>query len=115
MGKFWLKVWIGTKIIVFALVFFYILAFAIKNDKDATIWVSYNKTIPTTTLMLATVAFLAGVICTILARTIVVTLRQFRQVKERNRHEKLHRDVEEMKAKASLLQPRPPGDKNAET
>lgn len=115
MGKFWLKVWIWTKVIVFTLVCIYIAVFAIINDKDATIWVSYHKEIQTSTLMLAVVAFLAGVVCTILVRTMLVTLRQFREVKERNRQERLHRDVQEMKAKASLLQPRPPGDSNAQT
>jgi uncharacterized integral membrane protein len=110
MGKFWMKFWIWTKITVFSLVIFYVAVFVFENlGNKANVWYSYRREIESTTLMLCLVAFIAGGVFTILVRTTIVTMRQMREVKERNRHEKLQRDVESMKS--ALSQPNLPGEK----
>ena len=108
MGKFWLKLWIGIKVTAFSLVFLYVLVFVLKNHgNSAKVWVWLNDEIPTTTLMVAFFSFLGGVIVTLLVRTTMTTIRQVRELSERQRHEKMQRDVADMKAKAAMLRPRP--------
>jgi uncharacterized integral membrane protein len=113
------KIWIWTKIVAFALILTYIIIFcSINHAHDADVWVFYNRVIQGTVLSVAACSFIAGVLATVFIRTTVVTLRQFREMKERNRAEKLNRDVAELKSKAAMLQPRPiseAGDSNSKT
>jgi uncharacterized integral membrane protein len=116
MGKFWLKVWLWIKLGVLVLIFIYVLAFSLQNyASPVKVWYSYKKTIDTNALVLSSMTFIGGIVFAILARTTIVTIRQFRELKERNRTDKLHRDVADMKLKASMLTPKPPGDSPAET
>jgi hypothetical protein len=64
--------------------------------------------------LLTTGAFLAGVVFTIVANTTLKTVRQIRDLRSRGRHEKMERDLEDMKTKAAMLQTRPSqaGEKN---
>jgi len=107
MGKLWLKIWVWIKISVFSLVALYVLAFVLENvNREASFWYAYDREVKTKSLTLAFFAFLAGVVSTILIRTTLVTLRQFREMKERNRQERMAREFEEMRAKAERLAPR---------
>jgi hypothetical protein len=49
------------------------------------------------------------VVGTILTRTTFRTLRQIREMQERGRTEKMHRELQGMKAKAGMLRPKPDG------
>lgn len=109
MGKLWLKFLIWSKVILFSLLLIYSLLFVAYNHNNlAKVWVWPTHELPSSTLMVALFAFLAGVIGTILVRTTFKTIRQIRDVQNRSRHEKLQREVEDMKAKASMLRPKPP-------
>ncbi|MDB5174558.1 MAG: hypothetical protein JWO87_137 [Phycisphaerales bacterium] len=115
MGKIWLRIWITIKITLFALLALYILLFVIFNhDNHADVWTYPSHSIKTSVLTATLFAFLAGVIGTILVRTTFKTLRQIRDVQDRSRHEKLQREVEDMKAKASMLRPKPPAPESDE-
>ncbi|HZL36937.1 MAG TPA: hypothetical protein VFC78_16575 [Tepidisphaeraceae bacterium] len=107
MGKFWLKFWVTTKITIVTLLLLYILIFVwVNHSNQAKVWVWISDEIHTTTLMVAFFSFLAGVVGTILVRTTLKTLRQIRDLQARNRHEKMHRDLEDMKTKAAMLRPK---------
>ena len=116
MGKFWMKIWIWIKIIIFASLAIYVLAFAYFNHEyESNFWVWPHKTIITSSLILAFWAFITGVVATLLIRTSFKTLRQIRDLQDRNRHEKMHRDVEDIKAKAGMLRSKPPDEKTSQT
>jgi hypothetical protein len=111
MGKFWLKIWIWIKVTLFALLLLYAISFVLENHGNpAKVWVWFYDTVNTNTLMVALFAFLAGVVGTILVRTTFKTVRQIRDVQLRNQQEKMQRDLEEMKAKASMLRPKTSAD-----
>jgi hypothetical protein len=116
MGKFWLKLWIWTKVLLFSMLLIYSLLFITSNHSNtAKVWVWPYRELTSSTLNVALFAFLAGVIGTILVRTTFKTVRQIRDVQDRTRHEKLQREVEDMKAKASMLRPKPPAPESHET
>src|SRR5437764_14404280 len=86
MGNFWLKLKVYTKVTVFGLLLLYVLAFVFKNQGyPAKMWVAPEHTLESTVLLVALCAFLAGAVVTILIRTTLITLRQFRDRKERSR------------------------------
>jgi uncharacterized membrane protein YcjF (UPF0283 family) len=108
MSNLWLKIKVWTKVIVFGLIILYVLAFVVKNQgTPAQMWVSWNYTIESTVLRVGFFAFLAGVIVTILTRTTLLTMRQIREIKQRNRSVKLERAVQDMQNKAAMLRARP--------
>jgi hypothetical protein len=108
MGNFWLKLKVYTKVTVFGLLLLYVLAFVFKNQGNpAKMWVAPEHTLESTVLLVALCAFLAGAVVTILIRTTFITLRQFRDLKERSRTVKLERSVQEMQSKAAMLREKP--------
>ncbi|HZK81515.1 MAG TPA: hypothetical protein VFC46_10620 [Humisphaera sp.] len=116
MGKLWMKIWIWIKVIVFACLAIYALAFIHYNhETTSNFWYWWGPQGITTSLELAFFSFLAGVIATLLVRTTIKTIRQIRDVQDRNRHEKMQRDVEDMKAKAGMLRAKPADEKTSQT
>ncbi|HEX4795666.1 MAG TPA: hypothetical protein VH370_17890 [Humisphaera sp.] len=108
MGNFWLKLKVYTKVTVFGLLLLYVLAFVFKNQGyPAKMWVAPEHTLESTVLLVALCAFLAGAVVTILIRTTLITLRQFRDLKERSRAVKLERSVQELQSKAAMLREKP--------
>jgi uncharacterized integral membrane protein len=108
MGNLWLKIKVWTKIAVFAIVFLYIIIFVAKNsERQVKPWFWFNYEPETTVLPLVLWAFGTGVVGTILVRTTFRTLRQFRDMQERGRTEKMHRELQDMKNKAGMLRPKP--------
>src|SRR5438477_411017 len=108
MGNFWLKLKVYTKVTVFGLLLLYVLAFVFKNQGyPAKMWVAPEHTLESTVLLVALYAFLAGAVVTILIRTTLITLRQFRDLKDRSRTAKLERSVQEMQSKAAMLREKP--------
>ena len=80
MGDLWLRIKVWTKVALFALLFVYVITFIFKNIEPRIIlWVWYNRQIDLSVLLLALVAFVIGVLGTILSRTTFKTLRQVRQ------------------------------------
>ena len=108
MGNIWLKIKVWTKAIIVSALVLYALLFVLKNsEKPVTFWFWFGRQYDTSLLVLVFFTFLAGIVATVLVRTSFVTIRQIREIKARNRSEKLARDVEEMKSKAARLQTKP--------
>jgi len=109
----WLKIKNWTKGIIFALGVIYAAIFVFKNsDSPVTFWWWFGHTPQTTVFYLATFAFAAGVIFTLLVRMMWSTMRQFRKMGAQSRTDKLEREMADMKAKAAMLQSKPgaPGE-----
>ena len=108
MGSLWLKIKIWTKITVAALLTIYVLIFVMKNGgRTAEFWYWFNREVETSLLFLVMYAFLVGVITTVLVGTALRTLRQIRELRSRNRSERLEAEIADMKTKAAMLQTRP--------
>jgi uncharacterized integral membrane protein len=109
MGNIWLKIWVWTKVSIFGLLALYLLAFIFKNsDRTVEIWYWFFKDSYKVTILFFTFfVFMGGVIGTILVGTTIKTIHQIRNVQSRNRSDKLHREVADMKAKAAMLQTKP--------
>ena len=107
MGNMWLKIKVWTKVTLALLAIIYALVFIYQNSADATVWWWYNRSFKSTTVVLVALAFLAGVIMSILVRTTWRTMRQVRDLRSRSRTDRIERDLAEMKQKASRLQTKP--------
>ena len=117
MGSIWLKIKIWTKVLLFAAVVIYLMLFMLKNSgetKHFVLWIWFGHEPDRPILVFIFFTFLAGVVVTILVRTIWKTVAQVRDVRRRNRQDKLERDIADMKSKAARLQTRATiGDPNA--
>jgi uncharacterized integral membrane protein len=103
----WLKIKVWTKIVLFGLLALYALVFFVKNSgREVQFWYWYNRDPQLPVLILVVAAFGVGVLGTILIRTTFTTLRQVRELQARGRSERLQREVDEMKMKASSLRTR---------
>jgi hypothetical protein len=104
MGNLWVKIKVWTKVAVFAILFFYVILFVINNGGlPVKFWYWIHHEADTSVLVLVLWAFVTGVVGTILIRTTFKTLRQIREMQERGRTEKMHRELQDMKAKAGML------------
>ncbi|MGD0461534.1 MAG: hypothetical protein ABSB74_03495 [Tepidisphaeraceae bacterium] len=112
MQNLWLKIKIWTKITIFSLVMIFLLIFVFKNsNKPAYIWVWFDEEeVQTTVLKLIVSMLLAGVLGTLLVRMAFGTLRQIRELRQRSAATQMHKDVAEIKAKAAMLQTKPPSE-----
>lgn len=103
----WLKIKVWTKVVLFALVILYALLFIAKNsERPVNPWFWFGREPQTSVLVLGVSAFLTGVVVTILLRTTFKTVKQIRELQSRSRADKLQREVEMMKTKASMLRTR---------
>jgi len=105
MGNLWLKIRIWTKVASFSFVLIYVLAFTYFNyAQKVKFWVWFRTEPDTSVLGLALVAFLVGVIGTILVRTTLKTISQIKELRARTRTEKMERQMAAMQGKAGRLQ-----------
>lgn len=108
MSNFWLKVKIWTKMLLLAAVFVYVILFTYKNAQQRVqFWYWFNHRPDTTLLLLVVCSFLAGAVGALLLRASFRTIRQVQELQERNRAQRLDREVADMKTKAAMLQTRP--------
>jgi uncharacterized integral membrane protein len=108
MNTLWQNVKVYSKLTVISVILVYALAFIYQNSNQAvTFWWWYKREWSTSVLFLAGGAFLAGVLSWVLFRMFWKTLRQLRQVREKNKAARLEREMAEMRAKAAKLQTRP--------
>lgn len=103
----WLKIKIWTKMLILGFVVIYLFVFVYQNDESAPVWVWYQREPRVRVITLAFCTFLAGVLFTLLARTILVTVRQIKEAAQRARQVQMEKDLAEMKEKAAKLQTRP--------
>src|SRR5262245_3895317 len=107
MNELWLKIKVWTKGLLFSAVILYALIFVYKNSQPVSVWWWYKRSFDSSALVLLAIAFLAGALSTILVRTTLRTMKQVKELRARNRADRLERDVAEMKDKASRLQTKP--------
>ena len=108
MGNFWLKIKVGTKIAVFAILSLSVLIFLVQNvNKPVKLWL-WNE-IDTTLLKAMFGTALISVVFTILLGTTFRTIRQIKEIRARSRAEQLEEDIRDMKSKAAMLQTKPAG------
>jgi hypothetical protein len=108
MGNLWLKIKVGTKIAIFAILSIATLLFVVQNiNKPVKIWL-WNE-YDTTLLKVMFFTGLVSVIFTVLLATAFRTIRQIREIRTRSRSQKLEDEIRDMKQKASMLQTRPAG------
>jgi len=107
MGNLWLKIKVWSRIVAFAFLFLYVILFVVNNSElRVKFWFWIHHEADTTVLVLVLWAFVTGVVGTILIRTTFKTLRQFRDMQERGRAEKMQRELQGMKTKAGMLRPK---------
>jgi uncharacterized integral membrane protein len=109
MQNVWLKIKIWTKIAIFSLAMIFLLIFVFRNyDRPADVWVWFGEEeVHTSVLKLIVSMLLAGVLGTLLVRMAFGTLRQIRELRQRNATNQLHKDVADIKTKAAMLQTKP--------
>jgi len=106
MANLWLKIKVGTKIAIFAILSIATFLFVVQNiNKSVKIWL-WNE-YDTTLLKVLFFTVLVSVVFTILIGTAFRTIRQIREIRARSRSQKLEDEIREMKEKASMLQTRP--------
>ena len=111
MNDVWMKIKAWTKAIAIGVVFIYAVLFVYNNSgKEVDFWYWFKHTHETTVFFLSVFAFFAGVIVTLLVRTLWSTVHQIRQARVQGRLEKLERENAEQRAKAATLQTRPLGE-----
>ena len=107
MGNFWLKVKLWSKSIVFGLIGLYVLLFMafnwnvrVQGDLDF-VFTKFRDS------RILAVLFFTAVLSVVgwwLFRTVLTTIRQFKEMRQRNLTSRLEKDLAEMKAKAGMLQ-----------
>src|SRR5688572_19428286 len=108
MGNMWLKIKVWTKLVVFVALLIYLIIFVAKNSaRQVTPWFWFRTEPTTTVLILVLTAFVAGVLCAVLFRTTLATLRQVRELRDRNRNARVEREVADMRSKAAMVQTHP--------
>ena len=101
-----MRIWIGLKVALLALVLLYTLLFIFKNNQAVGVWLFFD-TVPQMSLLVALLgAFVLGSLLTLLLRTILTTARQIRAARARERSHRLEREIDDMRTKASALKPR---------
>jgi hypothetical protein len=112
MRTTWLKVWVWMKVWAAALLLIYLLVFVYRNSQQkVTFWVWWNTEPTTSSLLLAVFSFVAGGSSFLVLRTAFRTIRQVKELQQRNQLERKQREIDEMHAKAASLHAKPmPGD-----
>jgi uncharacterized integral membrane protein len=108
MNNFFLKFRIWSKISLFSLLGLYALIFFFKNSgSPVSIWLFFGSQYQVPVLWLVFTSFIVGVIGTILVRTTLNTVRQIRDLRHRERTQRLEQQVASMSSKAAMLRTRP--------
>lgn len=107
MNTIWLKIKVWTKGIIAGLLLIYILFFIRNNSgEEVTFWWFFGQEPKTPLLVFTFFTFVFGVVITLLVRAAITTMRQVREIRERNRTARLEREVTEMRSKAARLKTR---------
>ncbi len=107
MNDLWLTIKAWFKGIVFVAILLYASVFIYKNNGETVHFWYWSQPTETSVFMLASSAFIAGIIFAIILRTTWKTWRQISEIRGRSRTGKLEREMADMKAKAAMLQTRP--------
>ncbi len=103
MGNFWLKLKIWTKATALVLVLLYVLFFLYNNSsKPQKIWFFFGAEPETSLILLMLLTFLAGIVATLLTRTVLATFRQIKEYRNRSRAERTESELQQMKLKEKL-------------
>jgi uncharacterized integral membrane protein len=113
MNELWLSIKVWTQRILLAAVAIYAFIFVIQNNKDPVDFWFWFKHDPakTTVFILTAIAFVAGMVVMLLLSTALRTVKQVKELRSRSRQEKMERELADMKAKAAMLQTKPPADR----
>jgi uncharacterized integral membrane protein len=106
MGNLWLKIRVWTKVTIVAVIALYILLFIFNNTSEVKFWWWIGHEHTSSVFVLSVVAFLAGGIFALLARTTWTTIRQIGELRSRTRMIKLEKNLADQQRKASKLQTR---------
>jgi hypothetical protein len=106
MSSLWLKIKIWTKLVAFALVLIYVFFFLYNNwGETFKVWLWFGKAFDGVhSLTLAFWCFVAGVVVTLLSRTIASTIKQIREASANAKRVQMEKDLADMKAKSARLQ-----------
>ncbi|MGH7179270.1 MAG: hypothetical protein ACREJC_17970, partial [Tepidisphaeraceae bacterium] len=103
----WLKIKIWTKSVVIGALVVYALLFILNNSgQSVKFWYWFRHEYETSMLVLVLLTFAAGIVGTLLVRTVLTTMRQIRESRARTKTVRMERDLAEMKSKAAMLQTR---------
>ncbi len=112
MGTMWLKIKVWTKLILGILLGLYALAFIWNNSGNPVkFWYWIGRQWDTSQLVLVFFSFAAGVAVALLTRTILGGLRQYRQMREKSRQNKVLSDMQKaakLNVKSSASSSSPP-------
>jgi hypothetical protein len=105
MSDLWINIKFWLKTTLVSLLSIYVLLFIWKNSGQAVKfwWFPLQDSLNTSVLYLSAGAFLAGVVATILAKTTLTTIKQFRII----RAAKAQRQLADAQAKAAKLKTLP--------
>jgi hypothetical protein len=107
MKGFFLRFWLWIKAIVLGAVILYLILFVAKNsDKSMRVWLWIGREPDVSLLGLISTLLAAGVLLTLLIKTVFTTIRQLQEARAKARTARLEREVAEMRAKAEMLQKR---------
>lgn len=108
MINLWLKIKIWTKLGFVGLALLYLLIFVFENSGyEVKFWYWFRHEPSTNVLFLVSGAFISGVITAVLVSTTIRTVKQVREIQDRARHDRIDREVAEMREKAARLRSRP--------
>lgn len=97
-----LKVRVYTKLALLGLVGLYALLFIVLNYRERIdVWLFFGTSPTMNAIVALLVAFLLGVLTTLLARTALSTWTQWRVASERTRTQRLEREVADMRTMAA--------------
>lgn len=96
----WLKLKFWSKVTFLSILLVYALLFVVNNlGKSVTIWFWFGNAPETPLLLLVLLCFLAGALLVVMLRTVSSAVRQYRQIRQRERESAM----ESMIQKASLI------------
>lgn len=82
----WLKIKFWSKVTVLSMLLIYVLLFVLRNlGKSVTIWFWFGNEPETPLLLLVLLCFLAGALLVVMLRTVSSAIRQYRQIRQRER------------------------------
>jgi uncharacterized integral membrane protein len=112
MGNLWLKIKIWFKVAIFSALAVYAVLFIWNNRGEQKFWIWFGYAPAAPAVLFMFLAFVVGVLGTILVRMVFGTISQIRELRQRSLAQKTERRLADMEAKANRLQtrPEPPGD-----
>lgn len=114
MSTVWLKIKVWGKLSIFFLILIYFLIFIAENSgQPVNFWYWYHSVWPTSLLYFSFFTFLAGVLVTLLARTIIKTISQFREMRRRVELDRRDRELHALRTQAAMQQSRAPEEPSA--